>query len=93
MPKKWVPWGRYPEGTGYLIEVSVPKLKKTKDDVPEPPDNFPPIGNEEASLVKDKPRTFPGTDITSAQLEESEKRGGLSTHAANMAKALEEKEK
>lgn len=36
--------------------------------------------------------TFPGTGITSAQLEKSARGGGFSTHAAYTAQALEEKE-
>ena len=93
MPKKLVRMGPNPEGSFYFVEVPVPKLKKTKDGVPEPPDNFPPVGGEETVLVEEGPHTFPGTNITSTQLEESEKRGGLFTHAAYTARALEEKEK
>jgi len=40
MPKKWIRGGINPEGTRFLIEVNVPKLKKTKGGAPEPPPNF-----------------------------------------------------
>ena len=42
MPKKWIRGGINPEGTRFLIEVNVPKLKKTKSGVPGPPPNFLP---------------------------------------------------
>lgn len=39
MPKKWVRGGLTPEGSVYLVEVKVPRLKRRQA---EPSPNFPP---------------------------------------------------
>ena len=71
MSKKWVHGGRYPEGTAYLIEVNVPRLKRTKDGVPEPPPNFPSVDLGRTSDL-DHPPILTGAQGMAQALDEKE---------------------
>ena len=72
MPKKWVRGGINPEGTRFLIEVNVPRLRKTKDGVPKPPLNFPP-SDEIKTFDLDHPPILTYAQGVSQALEKKEK--------------------
>ena len=71
MSKKWVRGGRYPEGTAYLVEVKTPRLKKTKDGMPKPPPNFPPVDLGRTSDL-DHPPILSGAQGMAQALENKE---------------------
>ena len=72
MAKMWVRGGRYPEGTAFLVEVNMPRLKKTKDGVPEPPPNFSPE-DKAKTFDSDSPPVFTFIQGVSEALEKKEK--------------------
>lgn len=61
-----------PEKKTYFVEVNSPRLKRTKDGVPEPPPNFSPE-DKAKTFDSDSPPVFTFIQGVSEALEKKEK--------------------
>ncbi len=71
MPKKLRASVGGPENKTYFVEVKIPRLKETKDGMPEPPPNFPPVDLGRTSDL-DHPPILTGAQGMAQALEKKE---------------------